>query len=64
MDLVVFDVSTADPVLARPGGFIELLDGDYDVDAAASDAGTIGYELLTRLGRRCHRVYRDTQNRC
>src|SRR6266404_7006976 len=64
MDLVVFDVSAVDPVLARPGSFIELLDDDYDVDAAASDAGTIGYELLTRLGRRCHRVYRDAQNRC
>jgi alanine racemase len=64
MDLVVFDVSAVDLGLARPGSFIELLDDDYDVDAAASDAGTIGYELLTRLGRRCHQVYRDAHNRC
>jgi alanine racemase len=60
MDLVVFDVSGVDPALARPGGFIELLDGEYGLDAVAADAGTIGYEILTALGRRYHRVYRST----
>jgi alanine racemase len=64
MDLVVFDVSAADPSLARPGGFIELLDDDYGVDAAAADAGTIGYEIMTALGRCCHRVYRGEPDRC
>jgi alanine racemase len=58
MDLVVFDVSDVDPALAQPGQFIELLGEDYGVDAAAGDAGTIGYEILTALGRRYHRVYR------
>jgi alanine racemase len=57
MDLAVFDVSGVDPALARPGDFIELLDEDYGVDAAAADAGTIGYEMLTALGRRYHRIY-------
>jgi alanine racemase len=64
MDLVVFDVSDADPSLARPGGFIDLLDDDYGVDAAAADAGTIGYEILTALSRRCHRVYRGAPTQC
>jgi alanine racemase len=64
MDLLVFDVSAVDPALARPGGFLELLDEDYGVDAAAADAGTIGYEILASLGRRCHRVYRDEPHRC
>ena len=64
MDLVVFDVSAVDPSLARPGSFIELLDDDYGVDAAAADAGTIGYEILTALGWRCHRVYRGVPNQC
>ena len=64
MDLAVFDASTADPSLARPDGFVELLDEDYGVDAAAADAGTIGYEILTALSRRSHRVYRDTPNQC
>ena len=57
MDLAVFDVSAVDPSVARPGGFIELLGDEYGVDAAAADAGTIGYEILTALGRRYHRVY-------
>ncbi len=60
MDLVIYDVSGVDPALARPGDFIELLDDDYGVDAAAADAGTIGYEILTALGGRYHRVYRGT----
>ncbi len=58
MDLAVFDVSAVDPAQLRPGGFIELLGEEYGVDAAAADAGTIGYEILTALGRRYHRVYR------
>jgi alanine racemase len=57
MDLAVFDVSGIDPARAQPGGFIELLDEDYGVDSAAADAGTIGYEILTALGRRYRRVY-------
>lgn len=64
MDLVVFDVSGADPALARPGGFIDLLDEGYGVDAAAGDAGTIGYEILTALGRRYHRIYRGMPGQC
>jgi alanine racemase len=64
MDLAVFDVSAVDPSLARPGGFIELLGDDYGVDAAAADAGTIGYEILTALSRRCHRAYRGVTNLC
>ena len=64
MDLVVFDVSAATPSLVRPGEFIELMNDDYGVDAAAVDAGTIGYEILTALGRRCHRVYRGVLNQC
>ncbi len=57
MDLASFDVSAVDPSIARPGVFIELLGDDYGVDAAAADAGTIGYEILTSLGRRFHRIY-------
>ena len=64
MDLVVFDVSGVDPSLARPGGFIQLLDEDYGVDAAAAEAGTIGYEILTALGRRYHRIYHGPPGQC
>jgi alanine racemase len=58
MDLVTFDVTAVPARLARPGAAVELLGDGYDVDAAAADAGTIGYEILTALGRRYHRVYR------
>jgi alanine racemase len=58
MDLLTFDVSAVDPALAQPGAMIELLGDNYGVDAAAADAGTIGYEILTALGSRYHRVYR------
>ena len=64
MDLVVFDVSDTDPALARLGGFIELLNADYGVDAAAADAGTIGYEVLTALGQRYYRVYHGAPGQC
>jgi len=59
MDLVTFDVSAIPPELARPGTMIELLGADYGVDEAAADAGTIGYEILTSLGSRYHRIYRE-----
>jgi alanine racemase len=59
MDLVTFDVSAVPEGLAQPGAMIELLRPDYGVDDAASDAGTIGYEILCALGSRYHRVYRD-----
>jgi alanine racemase len=55
MDLTTFDV-TDQPGL-EPGSWIELLGPHRPVDAAARDAGTNGYEVLTALGRRYHRVY-------
>jgi alanine racemase len=59
MDLLTLDVTEIDPALARPGAFVDLMDEHYGVDAVAAAAGTIGYEVLTALGRRYHRVYRD-----
>jgi len=58
MDLLTIDVTGIDPQAVSPGGFVELLDAEYGVDAAGAAAGTIGYEILTALGRRALRVYR------
>jgi len=58
MDLATFDVSAIEPAALRPGAMIELIGEHYSVDDAAGDAGTIGYEILTSLGARYHRVYR------
>lgn len=64
MDLTSFDISDASEVLARPGSFIELLGERVTVDALAGAAGTIGYEILTALGRRYHRVYVGGETTC
>jgi alanine racemase len=58
MDLMTIDVTALDPQAASPGNFAELIGPDHDVDAVAAEAGTIGYEVLTALGSRYHRIYR------
>lgn len=58
MDLLTLDVTGIDPALVRPGGFVDLIDERHGIDEVAMAAGTIGYEILTALGRRYHRVYR------
>ncbi len=56
MDLVTFDVTDVPEGRLRAGGFIDLIGPHYGVDDLAADADTIGYEILTRLGRRFRRV--------
>jgi alanine racemase len=58
MDLMTFDVTGIDPSLLHPGGFVDLIDDVNTPDVVGERAGTIGYEVLTALGRRYHRVYR------
>jgi len=58
MDLVTIDVTGIDPAHARVGAYVDLLDGAYGVNEFARDSGTIGYEVLTALGPRHHRIYR------
>lgn len=60
MDLVTADVTDA---LAKRGEgaeapqWVELIGPSLPIEAVGARAGTIGYEVLTRLGRRFHRVY-------
>ena len=56
MDLTVYDVSACED--ARPGAMMQIIGGDVPVDEAAAAAGTIAYELLTRIGARATRVYK------
>ena len=58
MDLLAIDVTDLPDSAARRGDLVTLIGGDMTVDAFANAAGTIGYEVLTSLGRRYHRVYR------
>jgi alanine racemase len=59
MDLLTLDVTGIGTV--RPGAYVDLLDRARGIDAAADEAGTIGYEMLTLLGRRYARVYRGAR---
>ncbi len=58
MDLTTFDVTAVPPERLIAGALIELIGPNRPVDAVAEAAGTIGYEVLTSLGRRYHRIYR------
>jgi alanine racemase len=57
MDLTTFDVTEVPAASVRPGGFVDLIGPQNPVDAVARAGGTIGYEILTGLGRRYHRLY-------
>ena len=56
MDLTTVDVTGLDPPVA-PGDWAELIGPTLSLEDVGRAAGTIGYEVLTRLGRRFHRVY-------
>jgi len=58
MDLLAIDITDLPDGSARRGDLVTLIGDEITVDTLASAAGTIGYEVLTNLGRRYHRVYR------
>ena len=55
MDLITLDIS--DVPHANTGDIVELIGPHADLDTVAKAAGTIGYEILTSLGRRYRRQY-------
>ncbi|NNM72244.1 alanine racemase [Enterovirga sp. DB1703] len=57
MDLIVLDVTEAPAKAARRGGTAVLIGDALDLDEVGRRAGTIGYEILTGLGRRYERRY-------
>lgn len=57
MDLSLFDVTDLPDNAVRPGDYIELFGRHIAVDDVARAGGTIGYEMLTSLGRRYERHY-------
>ena len=59
MDAITLDVSAIPVNLARPGAIVNLIGGRRALDEVAFEAGTIGYELLTRVSGRIPRVYLD-----
>lgn len=57
MDLLTVDVGGLPDGAVKPGDWAQIIGPDIPVDAVAERAGTIGYEILTSLGRRYRRVY-------
>jgi alanine racemase len=57
MDSITLDVTGIPEARVQPGMEVELLGPSQSVDDVAREAGTIGYEVLTRLGSRFHRQY-------
>jgi alanine racemase len=55
MDSITLDVTGIPEARVAPGQFVDLLCAQQTVDDVAREAGTIGYEVLTRLGARFHR---------
>jgi alanine racemase len=58
MDLLAIDITELPPNAVRRGHLITLIGEGITVDQLAHHFGTIGYEVLTSLGKRYARVYR------
>jgi alanine racemase len=58
MDLIAVDVTDLEKNAARRGHLVTLIGDGITVDELAHHFGTIGYEVMTSLGRRFARVYK------
>ena len=54
MDMVMVDVTEI--ALTQPGDAVELFGSTISVESFAAAAGTIPYEILTRIPARVHRT--------
>ena len=57
MDLITLDVSAVPEAEVARGDLVTLIGDDLTLDEVGARAGTIGYEILTSLGRRYARRY-------
>src|SRR3954470_5025263 len=58
MDLTAVDVTDLDKSAVRRGHMVTLIGEGITVDELAHHFGTIGYEVLTSLGKRYARIYK------
>ena len=57
MDLIALDVTDLAEAAVHRGDLVTLIGGELSLDEVAAQAGSIGYELLSNLGRRYHRIW-------
>lgn len=57
MDLIILDVTDAPAAAVKRGAPVMLIGDALDLETVGSGAKTIGYEMLTNLGRRYKREY-------
>jgi alanine racemase len=57
MDSIILDITSLEPGTLKAGDLVEFIGPHQSVDEVAEYAGTIGYEVLTGLGRRFERIY-------
>jgi alanine racemase len=57
MDLITLDVTGIPDELVQPGCMADLIGPDISLEEVAERAGTINYEILTRLGQRARRKF-------
>lgn len=60
MDTCTVDVTGLSPALLQPGALVDFIGPRQPIDAVATQADTIAYEILTSLGHRYHRQYIGT----
>ena len=58
MDLIGLDITDLREGGVRRGDMATFVGDGIAIDDLAAAAGTIGYEILTHLGPRCHKVYK------
>jgi alanine racemase len=59
MDLIILDVTGVPEGALMRGAPVLFIGEDLTIDEVGRRAGTIGYEILTSLGRRYARTYRE-----
>jgi alanine racemase len=57
MDLITLDVTGLPDDLVQPGCLVDLIGPDISLEEVAERAGTINYEILTRLSQRARRLF-------
>jgi alanine racemase len=55
MDLLIIDVTDAEPSSIQRGAIATIIGDELSIDAVGDSAGTIGYDVLVSLGNRFER---------